>query len=640
MNNPPSRMATPETIVELASRHFSKEEEDMLFAALQHAEYCTLQLRAGQELLDRSCSATTKLLTLHPDLPTTIASIVQHLPEEQQCSFLDKRSELGRKVRSLLNQLKLVESIRFSMLSQNMHEQQVMLLTIAEDVRAYLLTACNRWDDLSKAVLLPPQSAQLLSRTVLETYAPIAARFGIYQLKNTLESLAFPILHPTEASEIAAQISAVHHERVQFLAHCQRQLEEVCKQAGLITVVSGREKLPYSAFRKMRERNLSSVSALPDLFAFRIILNEVEDCYLALGAAHKHFRPLLHRFKDYISFPKPNGYRSLHTTVLDIDPQARHIPVEIQIRTHLMHQEADFGIAAHWDYKEGHIFSPKQRDRWQRQIQEIHRLMGSVEGDKEQARELDLLSDHIFVLTPRGDVIELPEGATPLDFAFRIHTDIGLTYRAARVNGVIVGIDHQLENGDVVEILTQKDANPSPQWISYVRTSDARLKIRQFFSAQQQNSLLSHGKRLLNEALMQKHLAPLDTELSVLRNIDGRKISMEERESILVKIAKGAERASSVLRRLGLSTKTRHAKPTTTAASRHALKRLRFAENIELPYRFAKCCDTEASMKAANPHPPKLVGFITRAGYITVHRQDCHTLQGANLERLIGVEQI
>jgi GTP pyrophosphokinase len=335
-------------------------------------------------------------------------------------------------------------------------------------------------------------------------------------------------------------------------------------------------------------------------------------------------RPVANRFKDHIAFPKPNGYQSLHTTMARLPGVPEGVFIEVQVRTEEMHREAEYGIAAHWSYKEG---GTTQQVAQRVQLNRVLAHQHLIDGES--------LADHMFVLTPRGDVIELPEGATPLDFAFQIHTDLGLSFRAARVNGSIVPLDHELENGDLVEIIRHKTPKPSPEWIQLLKLASARTRLKRYFYTQDRGYYVARGRSLVNTELLKRTLPILGPDLSLLKLYDDRALSVEEREDLLVKIGQGAERASALLPHLGT---LRGREFSRTAQVPHRVRRLQRKDvliemegGLQMPMRFAKCC-----MPQEERGQP-IVGVITRSGQVTIHREKCHMRKNANPERQISV---
>lgn len=625
-------MGSAHPLMTLAEEKLEYEECALLCEAMT---LCRLhgkgrQHPSGVSFFSHACRTAERVLMLSENAVLAAAALLQHLPPPLSAQHLPTQlRQHYREFAAILKRLQLVEQIGLSQTQKSTESRRTMLLALTSGARVFLLTACNRWTDL-EAEQTPHRT--FMARTVLDVHAPLATRLGMYTLKYGLEAVAFPLLHPEEARTIAIQVGTLHEDKEEFLHEGAQQLEDICRSAGIPAIVHSREKHPYSIFRKLMERGTTSVRDLPDIFAMRILVGSIEECYLTLGVIHQHFRPLLHRFHDYIAFPKPNGYRSLHTTIMELDPRQPHLAVEVQIRTHEIHHEAEYGIAAHWAYKEQWTLESEEGGKWQRVLailrEELRLLADSTPGESSPPSS-DVFSDRIYTLTPHGDVVELPSGSTPLDFAFHIHTDIGMRFRAARVNGMIVPIDHVLENGDVVEVLTQKEPHPSLHWVRIVRTNEARSKLRSHLSLCERDHFVEQGRSLLNDALRRRHLPPLDANCTLLRNVHGQVLDMTAREDFLAKIGQGAERASSVLRHLGLAlTQTKEA---TAAPPSSEGRTIELPQGIAMPFRFAGCCHPEEG------EGTPLVGIVTRRGLLSIHHRDCHTLKAANPQRLLPV---
>lgn len=567
----------------------------------------------GTPLIDHTLGVLGTLLPFHPDEDTVVACLLHHaldgfaqMPETIEHKF-------GSTVRSLVSGVNLLSRVTTRNRRMSIEQLRTMLLKVADDARMLLIILCDRSYLLTHIALLPPPERRRVCADVLQLFAPVAARLGIYTLKTQLEARAFPVVYPTDAVRIEEQIAMLHEREGDFLDKAAEELRTFLEQEGVPARVEGREKQPYSIFLKTRSKGINSVEDLYDLFAFRVIVDSVPACYQALGLLHRIGHPVSNRFKDYLAFPKPNGYQSLHTTLAHLPGVPSSVFVEVQIRTADMHREADYGIAAHWSYKEaGSTAQALQRVR-------LHKMLSVTQS----------LHDQIFVLTPRGDIVELPEGATTLDFAFHVHTNLGLSFRAARVNGAIVPLDYQLENGDVVEIQKHRDPRPSPRWLTLLKTASARSHLKRFLALQHRPDTVELGRELLDSELSRRGLPQLDQELNFLHMFDGRELSQEEREDLLLKVGQGSQSASSVL-------------PHLAAWKKLALERqpadhphvpgIRLQAEIEggipMPIRYAKCCKPEGG---------PISGVIGRTGDVRVHKASCKMLLAVNPERRIAV---
>lgn len=586
----------------------------------------TMDLLPEITLFDHAVRTAQFLAEFCPDEDAIIAAMLQHALKVPEASISEIGKEFGRPVRDIVSRIHLLSHLYTTDWRKSVDEMKIMLVSVADDVRV-LLTA------LSVACVLLEQLEHVkseyrmrLCRQSLQLFAPVAARLGIYALKYRLEKSAFPECYPTDAQHIALQLKRLHAEHGQFLERSAGRLKQFLHEHGIEATVVARQKQSYSIFQKMHSKSVTALEKITDLFAIRVIVKSVPDCYQALGLIHQIGTPISHRFKDYISFPKPNGYQSLHTSVIGLPDAPKNIMVEVQIRTEEMHREAEYGIAAHWMYKEGGntmvMNSVKQME-----LTDVLLKQQSV-GDRRKTGESMTLVDHIYVLTPRGDIIELPDGGTPLDFAFNLHTDLGLRYKSARVNGAIVPISYKLENGDVVEILTNKHPRPTLQWLEELVTPSGRSKLKAYFFSHNRAEFLTTGRDMVNAELKTRGQPPLDNELSVIGKQDGKTLTLKEREDELVKVGMGSIRTSSILRHVParpMQKKSRSAKAPVAKKDRVGIE----GQALTMPYRFAKCCGADI----ADPKPEKIVGIVTRNGVVNVHRHDCHMVKASNPER-------
>ncbi|MEO8462797.1 MAG: bifunctional (p)ppGpp synthetase/guanosine-3',5'-bis(diphosphate) 3'-pyrophosphohydrolase, partial [Chloroflexota bacterium] len=521
---------------------------------------------------------------------------------------------------------------RFSTLS---HEQQQaenirkMFLAMAEDIRVVLIKLADRLHNMRTLAALPIEKQTRIARQTLEIYAPLAERLGIWQVKWELEDLAFKILEPERFRELAALLDTRRKGRENYIERAIAELEPRLAESGVTADLQGRPKHLYSIARKM-ERKAAEFGEIYDVYAIRILVEDVRDCYAALGIVHALWRPIPGQFDDYIAVPKNNLYQSLHTAVIAIDGK----PLEIQIRTHAMHQVSEVGIAAHWRYKEG---SKSDRDydaklAWLRQLMDWQRDVADatefVEGIK-----LDIFQDQVFVFTPKGEIKDLPAGATPLDFAYRIHTDVGHRTIGSKVNNRLVPLDYRLRNGDIVEIVTTKAKHgPSRDWLNSVRTSHAREKIRQWFKRQERDENIVHGRESLERELRRLARTSMATvgmdriaEVAKLLNHDTV-------DDFLAAIGYGAVSAQSVVMRLGVVDDAQLQLPSVAPPIQPAKAGgVRVKGVGDLLVRFARCC---------HPIPgDPIQGFITRGKGVTVHLRSCPTVRNEReVSRLIEVD--
>ena len=563
--------------------------------------------------------------------PTAVqAALLHDVPEDTEHSLQDLEERFGAEVAHMVDGV-----TKLSKFSTHSHEQQQaenirkMLLAMAEDIRVVLIKLADRLHNMRTLYALPSDKQLRIARQTMEIYAPLAERLGIWQIKWELEDLAFKVLEPDRFRELAKLLDTRRKGREGYIERAIAELEPRLKAAGIEADLQGRPKHIYSIFKKM-QRKSAEFGEIYDVYAIRILVEDVRDCYAALGIVHALWRPIPGQFDDYIAVPKNNLYQSLHTAVIALDGK----PLEIQIRTHAMHQVSEVGIAAHWRYKEGSK-SDREYDAklaWLRQLMDWQRDVSDatefVEGIK-----LDIFQDQVFVFTPRGDIKDLPAGATPLDFAYRIHTDVGHRTIGAKVNNRLVPLDYRLKNGDIVEIVTTKgEHGPSRDWLNVVRTSHAREKIRQWFKRKDRDENIVHGREALEREL--RRLARTSIQAVGHEKIAevARTYNMESVDDFYAAIGYGATSAQQVVMRLGVVDDAEVGLPTVAPSTIPARTGgVRVKGVGDLLVRFARCC---------HPIPgDPIVGFITRGKGVTVHLQSCPTvLNEREVPRLIEVE--
>jgi len=588
----------------------------------------------GKTVLDHTLGILEEISPFEPDEDTVVACLLHNVLEQKAMTLVELEEQFGPKVRSLVSGIHLLSHITLEGRRRSIEDLRIMLLSVSDDIRVLLVIFCDRSRCFKSIKTIEPARAKRLAQDVLQLFAPVAARLGIYSIKHSLESEAFPVLYKYDYDRIAEQLERVYRERPNFLQQSRDTLKKFLADQGIEAEVDSREKYAYSVFQKMRRKSLTNIEDIYDLFALRVIVKNEEDCYRVLGLLHRLGRPLANRFKDYIAFPKPNGYQSLHTTLAGFADLPENCYMEVQIRTAKMHREAQFGVAAHWSYKENGAAAKAIENV---QLHSMLISQESVDGEGED-RETQSFADHIFVLTPRGDVVELPEGATPLDFAFQVHTDLGLSFRGANVNGSIVSMDYQLENGDVIEIQKHSSPKPSTQWMQNLRMASSRSKLRRYLYAQERPHFISVGKELLAAELKKRGISPLTTDVSILRLCDGETLSLSQREDVLMKIGQGSERAASLIPRLGLLTEEQRAVGENEKHPEEKTDRLQRNDSLiategglSMPLRYAKCCSPQEW-----PHE-HISGNINRFGEVMVHRAPCRMYANTNPERRIMV---
>jgi GTP diphosphokinase / guanosine-3',5'-bis(diphosphate) 3'-diphosphatase len=560
------------------------------------------------------------------------AALLHDVPEDTEYSLTDIEEGFGAEVAHLVDGV-----TKLSRFSTHSHEQQQaenirkMLLAMAEDIRVVLIKLADRLHNMRTLYGLASEKQSRIARQTMEIYAPLAERLGIWQMKWELEDLAFKVLEPERFRELARLLDTRRKGRESYIDRAIAELRPKLEAAGIEPDLQGRPKHIFSIWKKMQRKG-AEFGEIYDVYAIRVLVDEVRDCYAALGIVHSLWRPIPGQFDDYIAVPKNNLYQSLHTAVIALDGK----PLEIQIRTHQMHQVSEVGIAAHWRYKEG-TKSDREYDAklaWLRQLMDWQRDVSESDATEFiEGIKLDIFQDQVFVFTPKGDIKDLPAGATPLDFAYRIHTDVGHRTIGAKVNNRLVPLDYRLKNGDIVEIVTTKgEHGPSRDWLNVVRTSHAREKIRQWFKRKDRDENIVHGRESLERELRRlarTTIAAVGTDK--IAEV-AKQLNHESVDDFFAAIGYGAIGPQSVVMRLGVVDDGQAQLPTVAPSQQIARTGgVRVKGVGDLLVRFAKCC---------HPIPgDPIVGFITRGKGVTVHLRSCPTVTNEReVTRLIEVE--
>jgi len=585
---------------------------------------------SGEAYVTHPIASAQILAELGIDPVAIQAALLHDVPEDTEYNLTDIEEKFGPEVGQLVDGV-----TKLSKFSTHSHEQQQaenirkMLLAMAQDIRVVLIKLADRLHNMRTLHGLPPEKQQRIARQTMEIYAPLSERLGIWQMKWELEDLAFKALEPERFRELAKLLDTRRAGRESHIDKAIAELRPQLEQAGIKADIQGRPKHIYSIYKKM-ERKGAEFGEIYDVYAIRILVEEVRDCYAALGIVHSLWRPIPGQFDDYIAVPKNNLYQSLHTAVIALNGK----PLEIQIRTWKMHQVSEVGIAAHWRYKEG-TKSDREYDAklaWLRQLLDWQRDVSDatefVEGIK-----LDIFQDQVFVFTPKGDIKDLPAGATPLDFAYRIHTDVGHRTIGAKVNNRLVPLDTRLKNGDIVEVVTTKgEHGPSRDWMNVVKTSHAREKIRQWFKRKDRDENIVHGRESLERELRRLARTSISSVGSERIVEVARQFNHDSLDDFYAAVGYGAVSAQSVVMRLGVVDDTHGTLPSVAPPQQAAhAGGVRVKGVGDLLVRFAKCC---------HPIPGDPIGgFITRGKGVTVHLQTCPTMiNEREVSRLIEVE--
>ncbi len=575
------------------------------------------------------------LSELQLDKETIIAGILHDVLEDTDISYDELKDLFGEEVVQLVEGVTKLTQLTYSKDKVEVQAENLrkMFLAMAKDIRVILIKLADRLHNMRTMQYQTPKKQIEKSRETMDIYAPIAQRLGISKIKIELDDLSLKYLEPEVYHDLSVKLASNKEERESFIAQIIDEVSVQIKKASIEAKVDGRVKHFFSIYKKMINQN-KTLEQIYDLFAVRIVVNTVKDCYAALGIIHEMYKPIPGRFKDYIAMPKPNMYQSLHTTL--IGPQGQ--PFEIQIRTYEMHRIAEYGIAAHWRYKEAQD-GKKSRDTeeakltWLRQILEWQKEMSD---NKEFLRllknDLDLFSDSVYCFTPTGDVKNLPAGSTPIDFAYSIHSAVGNKMVGARVSGRMVTFDYVIQNGDQIEIITsQNSKGPSRDWLNLVKSTQAKNKINQWFKAEIKEDNIIRGRELLNVYCKSKGL--ILGNLTKPEYIESciRKYGLKDWESICAAVGHGALKEGQIVNRLQEEYEKRHKKEISDATILEMLEDIKSNTNKRKPKRnkggiivqgmddlevhFSRCC---------SPVPgDEIIGFITRGRGVSIHRTDC-----------------
>lgn len=573
---------------------------------------------SGDDFVSHSIEVAKILVQQQLDSTTVCAALLHDVVEDSEVTIGEIRELFGDEVGDIVDGLTKISTLTFRSAEEEQSENyRKLLLSIARDARVIMVKLADRLHNMRTLEHLRPERRKAIALETREIYAPLAHRFGMAGVKTELEDLAFKFLEPEEHASLVTQIQANRAEREEMIRRLRTPLEEAFKAAGIQDFdITGRPKHLWSIHRKMRQRS-RPFEEIYDLMAIRVLVRSVPDCYHVLGIIHHQWTPLQERIKDYIASPKSNGYQSLHTTIFG---PGSHL-YEIQIRTREMHRTAEYGIAAHWVYKE-----QKERDEldtrfeWFRQLLELQQDAHNPEEFLEFLK-IDLFQDEIFVFTPRGDVKRLPAGATPLDFAFAVHSEVGLRCQGVKVNGRIAPLHRPLRNGDTVQILTGPFARPSKDWLSHIRTARARHKIRQWINKEEGERSAALGREILERELRRRRLAmPNDDALGAA----AERLSVASAETLYSVLGRGDTPIGQVIKALYPERESQELQAPKPTPFGRVLDRIRLGRGVKihgvdgLMVRYAQCCQPV-------PGDP-VVGFVTKGRGISIHRADCPNL--------------
>jgi len=595
--------------------------------------------KSGEPYLEHPLQVALTLAQLQLDTSSLVAALLHDVPENCGIPISEIEAKFGSEVAKLvdgttkLGKLSLQvpgEVVRRKGITARQEQAEnlrKMLVAMAEDLRVVFIKLADRLHNMHTLDALPPEKQRSIARETAEIYAPLAHRLGIWELKWQLEDLSFRYLESRKYRQIARLVATRRTQRQSFIDQVIQMLSQEFDWVGLKAEISGRPKHIYSIHQKIEKYSAlgKDFDDIHDLLALRVLVDSVNDCYSALGAVHNLWRPLPDQFDDFIANPKPNGYQSLHTTVMCQGTT----PLEIQIRTYQMHRIAEFGVASHWRYKEGEKKDTHFEEKigWLRQLVEWHRELSGAEEFLESVKT-DIFNDQVFVYTPKGEIKDLPKGSTPLDFAYRVHTDVGHRCIGAKVNGKLVSLNSQLNSGDVVEIMSTKTGKgPSRDWLnpalSYVKTSHAKEKIRQWFKKQERTDNIERGRELLEKAMRQLGIKLMEREKIA------KLFKYDNLDDFYAAIGYGGITTHQIALKLAAQQQEPRIAEVTSPKQPPSAVKVRGVG--DLLTHLAECC---------RPVPgDKIIGYVTRSRGVTVHRQDCHNVaHEEEKDRLIPVQ--
>ena len=586
---------------------------------------------SGEPYYEHPVSVAMILVDLGMDDVTVASALLHDVLEDTEVTHEEMEKKFGKEVVELVEGVTKLGKIPYS----SKEEQQIenlrkMFLAMAKDIRVIIIKLADRLHNLRTMKSIPDEKRREKALETMEIYAPLAHRLGIYSIKWEIEDISLMYLDPVAYKEISSQIAQKREERLEALDEIKQNIKEKIEELGIKATIDGRVKHFYSIYRKMYSKNIT-MDSIYDLFAIRVIVDQIPDCYSVLGVAHELYKPMPGRFKDYISMPKKNMYQSLHSTLIS----SNGTPFEIQIRTFDMHKTAEYGVAAHWKYKEGKESASDLDNKltWVRQLLEI-------EKDNDNPKEfisnlkIDLFSDEVFVFTPKGDVVSLPSGSTAIDFAFAIHSQIGWKMVGAKVNGKIIQLETPLKNGDVVDIITSSHTmGPSNDWLKIAKTSQARNKINAWFKKENREENVGKGKDLLEKEFKKVNLDVSEFSNPELQGFVLKKFSFNHIDDFYATLGFGRISVEKVMNRVKdyygkknveFDIENIVSKPQKSKNKNNSGIIVKGIDNCLI--KFAKCC---------SPVPgDEIIGYITRGRGVSIHRCDCSSI--FNIEKTDG----
>ena len=620
--------------LKIFDKDFIEEEIKKAYIFAKNAHHWQMRL-SWDPYITHPVEATEILLSLHPDIYTIQACLLHDVVEDTEVELVEVEEVFWKDVAFLCAGMEKLSWVRYKWIERDVGSLRKMFIAMAEDLRVVFIKLSDRIHNIKTLKFHPKREKQeKIANETLNIYAPIADRLGLFWFKNLLEEECFKILHKKEYSILKRELNELKQGSKVFLKEAESEIKSLLDWENIKNYkIDYRVKSIYSIYKKMKKKWLENASSLYDLFWIRVIVDNIEECYRTLWVLHNKWAPLPNRFKDYIALPKPNWYKSLHTTVIWLLKKNQKQPAEIQIKTFDMMEYAEIWVAAHFEYKEK--WSKISKDiNWVKDLKEITKNLGN--NDFVSSLKIDVFSHRIFVFTPKWESINLPAGSTPIDFAYDLHSDLGNHISIAKVNWKIYPLDRELHNWDRVEIIIDKNRTPNPFWLSFVKTNKAKNRIRNFLKKEDKEEHRERWKNIMNRLLEKSWLWTFDKDLSILKIIDGASYKMEDRLWLLEQIWNFSITPSSLMRKI---LKTQNAisvqdkkiiidpkwKKITEIVEKE--KRIIVWWDKNLKYKIAFCC----KKKKLN----KIVAHINSSSVISVHDIDCKILENVNKDRLL-----
>lgn len=647
---PQNKNYTPQEVIALCLTYMSNEHASFVKKAYDLAEEAHKgQMRkSGEEYVSHPVQVAAILAELRMDPVTVATGFLHDVVEDTDYTYEDIAEKFTPEVADLVDGVTKLGKIKFKSKEEHQAENhRKMLLAMAQDVRVILVKLADRVHNIRTLKFHRPEKQRDIAIETLEIYAPLADRLGMNRIKWELEDTSLRYINPQQYYRIVHLMNSRREDREQYIEDAKKIINESVNELNITAEITGRPKHIYSIYKKMKNQK-KQFNEIYDLLAIRIIVDSIKDCYAVLGAIHTRWKPMPGRFKDYIAMPKANMYQSLHTTVLG--PHAT--PLEVQIRTFKMHEIAEYGVAAHWAYKEGMTEKVKNDDvnkhiSWFRDIIELQ-SESTTASDFMDSIKQDVFKDKVYVFSPKGDVMELPNGSSTLDFAYHVHTEVGNHSTGAKVNNKIVPLNYKLKNGDIVEMLTSSNSfGPSRDWLNYVSTSKARNKIKRFFKTKEKDSNIERGKEILEHQLEGMDFNPKDFLTKEKLQRIAERFNYKSEEDLFASMGFGEVKVATVANRLtDKERKKREQEKLQQHTDSNEMEMKKEPEKMKIRHeggvviqgadnllvRLSKCC---------NPVPgDDIVGYITRGRGVSIHRKDCPNVQQEDdrENRLIEVE--